>query len=196
MKRCRTEDAVSDLERRIKELEETKERVLVAIDGRCASGKTTLAECLKQHLSCEVVHMDDFFLRPEQRTEERLLVPGGNVDAERFLTEVIKPLLSGKDVVYRPYDCHTKSFKEPVFLPYRKQKTVLIEGAYSCRPDLWDFYDLRIFLTIDQETQRQRIAARNGIEAAKQFAKRWIPLEEQYFQAYEIKERCDLCYEM
>lgn len=208
MKRYKIGDVADDLEKRIRELEaihserrrneprETKEWVLIAIDGRCASGKTTLAGCLKQQLSCELVHMDDFFLRPEQRTKERLLEPGGNVDAERMLSEVIKPLLAGKDASYHPYDCHTGSFAAPVFLSNKGKKTLLIEGAYSCRPDLWDFYDLHIFLTVDKETQKKRIAARNGATAAVQFAERWIPLEEQYFQAYQIKERCELCYEL
>ena len=41
-----------------------KPRILVAIDGRCGSGKTTLAAALQEMLQCPVVHMDDFFLRP------------------------------------------------------------------------------------------------------------------------------------
>ena len=40
--------------------------------------------------------MDDFFLRPEQRTEERLKEVGGNVDRERFLEEVARPLTNKK----------------------------------------------------------------------------------------------------
>ena len=62
-------------------------RVLIAIDGRCASGKTTLARQLQNLRACNVFHMDDFFLRPEQRTESRLKSPDGNVDCERFLKE-------------------------------------------------------------------------------------------------------------
>ena len=57
---------------------------LLAIDGRCAAGKTTLAAQLARLSGCTVVPMDHFFLRPEQRTEERFLEPGGNVDRERF----------------------------------------------------------------------------------------------------------------
>ena len=36
---------------------------IIAIDGRCASGKTTLAEALGRHYHCNVIHMDHFFLR-------------------------------------------------------------------------------------------------------------------------------------
>ena len=51
--------------RRIHALAAVQPRVLVAIDGRCAAGKTTLAASLQAQLGCNVFHMDDFFLRPE-----------------------------------------------------------------------------------------------------------------------------------
>ncbi len=54
-----------------------QERLLLAIDGGSASGKTTLAALLAQRYGCPVFHMDDFFLRPEQRTPQRLAEPGG-----------------------------------------------------------------------------------------------------------------------
>ena len=61
--------------------------LVVAIDGRCGSGKTTVAALLAQRLDCTVLHADDFFLRPEQRTPQRMAQPGGNFDRERFFTE-------------------------------------------------------------------------------------------------------------
>lgn len=64
----------------------------VAIDGPCASGKTVFAASLHERFGGNVLHMDDFFLRPEQRTPERFAEPGGNVDRERFEAEVLKPL--------------------------------------------------------------------------------------------------------
>ena len=48
-----------------------RERVIVAVDGGSASGKTTLGALLQSVYACPVFHMDDFFLRPEQRTPER-----------------------------------------------------------------------------------------------------------------------------
>ena len=51
----------------IEKLRRTKEKLVIAIDGRCASGKTTLAAYLKTALSCNVIHMDHFYLRKEQR---------------------------------------------------------------------------------------------------------------------------------
>ena len=72
-----------------------KNFVMVAIDGKCTSGKTTLASKLAEIYDCNVFHMDDFFLRPEQRTSERFAEIGGNVDYERFQEEVLFPLRSG-----------------------------------------------------------------------------------------------------
>ena len=53
---------------------------LVAVDGRCGAGKTTFAAFLQEKFGWSVLHMDHFFLRPEQRTKERLGTPGGNID--------------------------------------------------------------------------------------------------------------------
>ena len=49
-----------------------RRRVLIAIDGRCGSGKTTLASLLAEEFGGALFHMDDFYLREEQRTPERL----------------------------------------------------------------------------------------------------------------------------
>ena len=57
--------------------------------------------------------MDDFFLRPEQRTPERYAEPGGNVDRERFLAEVLIPLRAGETVQYRRFDCSTFTVLPP-----------------------------------------------------------------------------------
>lgn len=168
----------------------SKERVLIAIDGRCAAGKTTLAEHIKEEAGCCVIHIDDFFLRPEQRTEERYKEPGGNVDHERFSEEVIKPLTENRPFSFKPYDCKTGSFSKPVYVT--PNKLTVIEGSYSCHPALWDNYDLRIFLTVEKREQLRRIERRNGKEAAVVFQEKWIPFEERYFKAFDIEKRCDL----
>ena len=77
-------------------------QVFVAIDGKCTSGKTTLAAKIAEKYDCNVFHMDEFFLRPEQRTPERFSQVGGNVDYERFWQEVLLPLKKGEAFSYRP----------------------------------------------------------------------------------------------
>jgi len=48
--------------RRIEMLLAEQEHMFVAIDGPCASGKTTLARNLSERFGGNVLHMDDFFL--------------------------------------------------------------------------------------------------------------------------------------
>lgn len=180
-------------------MEEIKQRiavkspVLTAIDGRCAAGKTSLAAYLQKKCDCNVIHLDHFFLRPEQRTAERLRQAGGNVDYERFLKEVLIPLYEGQTFSYRPYDCHRQELGEPVWIPTKV--LTIVEGSYSCHPALKDYYDLSIFLNVDPEEQIRRIRLRNGAEGVLVFQERWIPMEEQYFHSLGISESCDLCFQ-
>ena len=165
-----------------------KERVILAIDGRAASGKTTLAANLAGRFDTAVVHMDDFFLRPEQRTEARLREPGGNVDRERIHELVLFPLSRGEKVAYRPYDCRTKALADEVTLP--DKQLVIVEGSYSLHPELRPYYDLSVFVTTDGDTQLRRLAERDGAKLAD-FKEKWIPLEELYFGAFDIERSCD-----
>ena len=68
----------------------------------------------------------------------------------------------------------------------------VVEGAYACHPALWDSYDLRVFLTVKPDEQLRRIRRRSGPEQAAVFRTCWIPLEEQYFAAFSIPQRCDI----
>ncbi len=162
----------------------------IAIDGRCGGGKTTLAAELQAIFSAALIHADDFFLRPEQRTPERLAEPGGNMDRERLAGEVLIPLREGRPFSYRPFDCATLSLTSPISVA--PAPLTIVEGSYSCHPALWDYYDLHIFVDVDSEEQLRRITKRNGADMARVFAERWIPMEERYFETFSIQERCEL----
>lgn len=165
--------------------------MIIAIDGRSGAGKSTLARTLEEKLGVSVVHMDDFFLQPHQRTKERLNEPGGNVDYERVEAEVLRPLKSGQEQIsYRRFDCKTMCMQEEMRVD--GGHTVIVEGSYSCHPKLKGYYDLTIFLDVDYETQKQRLRERVGEERLQMFIEKWIPLEEAYFEAFHIKENCDI----
>ena len=164
--------------------------ITVAIDGGSASGKTTLSKALADIYDCTVFHMDDFFLRPEQRTQARYTEPGGNVDRERFLEEVLLPLSKGDAVTYRPFNCSTMTLEVPISIT--PKKLVVVEGAYSMHPNLANYYDLSVFLDVSPELQKERVSHRNTPEVAQRFFNTWIPLEEKYFSELNIKEQCDI----
>lgn len=167
-----------------------KGSTVVAIDGGSASGKTTLGQILANIYDCNVFHMDDYFLRPEQRTPERYAEVGGNVDRERLLEEILLPLRENKSIEYRRFDCSNFTLSSPVKVATKE--LTIIEGAYSMHPALSDYYDLSVFLDVSPELQRKRIQKRNTPQMAKQFFERWIPLEETYFCKTKVKQRCDM----
>ncbi len=168
----------------------SKGSAVVAIEGGSAGGKTTLGKMIERVYDCNVFHMDDFFLRPEQRTKERYAEIGGNVDRERFLCEVLLPTSKREAVSYRRFNCGTQTIEEPIRV--EPKRLTVIEGAYSMHPELAPYYDISVFLDISSERQRERILKRNSPEFAKRFFEEWIPLEKVYFTKTDIKNRCML----
>lgn len=164
--------------------------LLIALDGRCAAGKTTLANRLAEQYGWGVIHLDDFFLQPAQRTSQRLAEPGGNLDRERLISEVLLPLTRHRPGVYRVFDCRTMDFAA-VPRPLPAAPVVLLEGSYACHPDLRPLCGLHVFLTVDPGEQLRRLTARNPARL-QDFRTRWIPMEEQYFRYFHIPETCDL----
>lgn len=163
---------------------------IVALDGRCASGKTTLAEQLTRVTGAGVVHMDDFFLPPELRSAGRLAEPGGNVHYERFMEEVLTPLRNAKAFRYRCFDCSRMEPGEDREIPEGDLR--IVEGAYSCHPLFGEYMGLRVFCDVGQQEQLRRIEQRNGAQMLEKFRHSWIPMEEKYFRSFHIRARADL----
>ena len=161
--------------------------LIIAIEGGSGSGKSTLADIISRAYDCNVIHMDDFFLRPEQRTEERLAEVGGNIDRERFESEVLISLKNEDTVSYRPFDCSRCELGEPIQLPHKR--LTIVEGVYSMHPAFGKYYNFAVFLDIDPDCQRERILKRNSPSLAKRFFEEWIPLENRYFKETDIRQR-------
>ncbi len=164
--------------------------VIVALDGPCAAGKSTLGARLADTLACPLFHMDDFFLPLERKTPERLAQPGGNVDWERFLHEVLQPLSRGETVTYRPYSCHANTLMPPVSIS--PAPLAVVEGVYALEPALRPYYALTCYVDAPWPVRETRLLQRCGPEGLEVFLQRWIPLEERYFQTLEIAAGCDL----
>lgn len=161
---------------------------LVAIDGRCGSGKTALAQLLAERGNCTVLHMDDYYLPPDSRSPGWERTPGGNMDFARLRREALDPARRGEPLRVRPYRCREGRFgpEETIF----PGKLTVVEGSYACHPALGR-YDLRIFLTCGKSAQEQRLRRREG-SRFDAFRETWIPLEEAYFAAFDVEASCDL----
>ena len=162
--------------------------VVLAIDGRAASGKSSLAKTLAKDYAGRVVHMDDFLLPQELRTAERLSEPGGNLHYERFVAEILPGLRDKAGFSYQAFDCDRMQLGEwQNLLP---AQLTIVEGAYALHPKLGTYYDLTLFLSCPLETQLARVKARNPFKI-EQFLTRWIPLEETYFEVFGIEDAAD-----
>jgi uridine kinase len=165
-------------------------RVILALEGGSASGKSTLGALLGELYGATVLHADDFFLPPGMRTPERLAEVGGNLDRERLLAEVLLPLSRGERLQYRRFDCRTQRLLPAVTVT--PTALTVVEGAYTMHPLLSPYYTLSAFLDIDPAYQRERILVRNPGAWAERFFHEWIPMERRYFEGMRVRERCDL----
>lgn len=163
---------------------------ILALDGRCGSGKSFLAGILQEVFGCSVFHMDDFYLPRGRRAGDWKSQTGGNIDRERFLREVLVPLRRGENVLYRPYSCMRSEMLPPREI--RPGKLAVVEGTYSVHPDFRGYYDYGVFLTCLNNVQQRRIFLRSGGDRLYDFLEYWIPAEERYFEAEQTLRFCNL----
>ena len=136
--------------------------VVLALDGRCGSGKTTMAAALAEQFP------DSIFAR--------------------LRDEVLAPARAGKPVLYRAYSCREGAYLPVQQLA--AQPLVILEGSYSHHPLLAPYEDFRVFMTCSDAEQTRRLQAREG-DRYPDFAARWVPLEEAYFTQHNIEDAAD-----
>lgn len=171
---------------------------LIAVDGRCGSGKTGFADIV-DHLipgSRHVIHMDDFYLPWEARAEDWKEHPAGNMDLDRLREQVLAPVSEGRPLAYPPIlqAAAEKSVDldgEPIEVDPDDVEMILVEGTYSQHPALAGYYDWKLFLTCEHEEQTRRLQAREG-DYYPTFDSLWRALEERYFAACATEAGADL----
>jgi uridine kinase len=183
--------------------------VRVAIDGRTASGKTTLADELAALLAGQgrsVIRTSiDGFHRPraERYARGRYSADGYYHDARDLPAVVallLAPLGPEGDRRYR-----TASFDLDADEPVTQEPETAIEdailivdGTFLQRSELRDHWDVALFVRTSAETAQARGLGRDadklGGEAAARdlYAKRYCPAFVLYEQLAEPEARCDL----
>lgn len=167
---------------------------LVALDGRSGAGKSTLTARLAQQLGgpdqAVVVPGDDFYdaTRPDAFWDATSPAERADlaIDWRRLRREALEPLLAGRSAVWRTYDYPAQRPDGTFPLssePVRRAPApvVLLDGAYSARPELRDLVDLAVLVHVTAEVQRKRLAQRDGTDGSADWLTRWAPAEEQYF---------------
>ena len=161
---------------------------IISLEGRCASGKSTITSKLKHKYT--IIPIDDFFLPINLKTKERLNEIGGNINYElvkKMLVELKQALKRNLEVFsYSAFDCSKQEYytKEIIL----KDK-VILEGVYSASIYFRELIDKIAYLYVDKETQLKRI---NNRSLKDRFINEWIPLEEKYFKHILIEEIADI----
>jgi len=173
--------------------------VRVAIDGRTASGKTTVAD----ELANEFVRIGratirtsiDGFHRPKvdryargRHSPEGYYFDARDLDAIRKL--LLDPLGMQGSLIYRTasFDLGTDL---PIVAPARRagQKDILIvDGTFLQRPELRDAWEVVVFVNVDAATAVGRGVSRDAERIGGQEAAE-ILYRDRYSPAFEIYEK-------
>ena len=169
-------------------LKKCRDHSIIALEGKCASGKTTLSENFENNYT--IIHTDDFFLNEDKRTKERLDEIGGNIDYE-LIYETLNKIKKAweekqKSVTISKYSCETNTYSN---VTIDLKEKVILEGVYSSHPYFKELVDKCAYLYVSDETQLNRIALR---KMRDRFINEWIPLENKYFDKYDILSTCDI----
>lgn len=187
MKELKLRNYINEISDFIYNYLKTHDSIVIAIDGKSGSGKTTLANYLKENFDSNVIHTDDYFLPLNLRTKERRNEIGGNINYEKFKNDVIDHLKN--DITIEAFNCKTLTFKEKIILKHKK--ITIIEGSYALHPYFGKYYDYSIGIDIDSKKQIERLKKREGINLDN-FINLWIPLENKYFDYFNIFSKVDL----
>jgi uridine kinase len=160
---------------------------LIAIEGFGGSGKSTIAEKLKNVLgNAYVVNIDDFIIK-SKLTEKSW--DKGAFDRERLERQVLIPATTGNEVTYQKLIWETDTLSEPITVP--RVDYLIVEGISSYHPKIAKYYDYKIWVDTPIEVAKQRGHARDGSNENAQHWDLWAENDLAYQQKYSPEKQAD-----
>ena len=183
----------------------------VAIDGVDGSGKTVFADDLADHLKRtkrQIIRasIDKFHNAKQVRYQKGEYSPEGyyfgSFDNRALIDNLLEPLGSNGPMEYRKGIFDYMSDKESDSSPEKAQKDsiLIFDGIFLFRPELFSFWDLKIFLDVPFEITLERVRKRTkdkkylGTDSniTDKYEKRYIPGQKLYFKNANPKEKADI----
>jgi hypothetical protein len=158
--------------------------VVLAVDGRSSSGKTTLAARMRETVAgSAVVHTDDIALWHSRFGWADLLVEG-----------ILMPAHRGEAVAFRPPRWAEHGRKGSIEVPARCP-VLIIEGVGAGRSEASHLIDALVWVQSDQQETDRRNLARVGQPGGPQTVRHlreWMAEEIPFIAAQRTWERADL----
>ncbi len=181
----------------------------VGIDGVDASGKTRLADELanelkKQNRQVIRASVDGFHNSKELRYQKgRDSAEGYYVDSfdnNAIIGNLLAPLGSNGNLKYKAaiFDFRTDSKINSKEETAEKTAILVMDGVFLFRPELINYWDLKIFLNVDFDVAVQRAAKRDGYylgteqKVHDKHKVRYIPGQKIYFKDAKPREKADV----
>jgi uridine kinase len=168
--------------------------VLVALDGRSAVGKSTLAQQIAARTAALVIDGDDFyrggddaFWQARNPAEKVELA----IDWHRQRSLLTK-LRRGEPARWQPYDWEVDDGRLAAEVNVGPAAVVILDGAYSARRELADLFALRALLDVPRQLRRERLLRREGERYRSEWEARWSEAEDLYFEQLMPPESFDL----
>ena len=191
------------LERLRTELAGRTQPFFVGLDGRSGAGKSTLAQLVVDELGDDavtVIEGDEFYAGGSGATwdEKSAEEKAANVMDWRRQLHVLGTLRSGGTAEWFPFDWEAEDWdSDEACLASTTNRTsarpiVMLEGAYSSRPELHAALDLTVLLDPPAEVRRAQLLAREGDEYRNEWEHRWSAAEDHYFGVIMPPARFDL----
>ena len=191
-KKIKVNSQIQALEKCIEDYAAIKEYVLIAIDGQCCSGKSTLAKLLSEKFHANVFHLDDFYLKETTRKALYKNIGFANADIDRFQIEVLKKIRSEEPFSYKKYDAKSNKF---IKVEVESQTKInIIEGSFCTADEIRNCYDIRVFVAVNDNERLKRLKKRES--NFQVFIDKWIKLEEDFFNKENTKDRADIVIRM
>lgn len=150
--------------------------VIIAISGESASGKTTFLKLLREQTSrlqerqenliMSAIKGDNYFkdishLIKKYHGFDELLATGYNPDSPRcfqldLMRKDLTELMLRKSIYIPRYEVNGTGVSIPNSLLIQPAEVIVVEGMCSLYDDIHDIFDMKIFIDVDEKTQRER----------------------------------------